>query len=352
PHDELSGRLVTCATKHFRVIGHPVALESQEYDRNLFRYNICFVFERSADISCYEPIVRKVSRVLMSCERESKFLSSSNSSVVIHPILEQLYEDLNSYSETSIPIDKFNSIELKIFPFYPNLSAVEDWMVPVALINLQRRVQENWDLTMVKIYEFINGVNHVSRIAHLADCDVNLTRQAITHLLFYQVIMITDIFQFSNMYTLRRSIQWLANEAHIKEECGSYVAISQSEIQDWPRLLHLYSRFKSGKTVAEWMREYEVEKLKIDPRRFTSFGVIKGFLRRVHRWPVMAAASAPKKTTDAKTSWPPELKRLLDGEHHTDELSVKFEVSWPQLEQWLMEIGNEDDVGGVSIIYR
>ena len=26
------------------------------------------VFERSADLSCYEPIVRKVSRVLKSCE--------------------------------------------------------------------------------------------------------------------------------------------------------------------------------------------------------------------------------------------------------------------------------------------
>lgn len=40
---------------------------------------------------------------------------------------------------------------------------------------------------------------------------------------YYQVIMIIDIFQYSNMYTLRKSIQWLADEAHVKEECGSYV---------------------------------------------------------------------------------------------------------------------------------
>jgi hypothetical protein len=38
-----------------------------------------------------------------------------------------------------------------------------------------------------------------------------------------------------------------------------------------------------------WQEEYEVEKLGVDVRRFTSFGVIKGFLRRVHRWPIYLA---------------------------------------------------------------
>jgi hypothetical protein len=69
----------------------------------------------------------------------------------VHAILEQLYEDLNSYSETSIPIDQFNSIELKIFPFYPNPPPLEDWQVPLALINLSKRIEDNWDLTMQKV---------------------------------------------------------------------------------------------------------------------------------------------------------------------------------------------------------
>ena len=37
--------------------------------------------------------------------------------------------------------------------------------------------------------------------------------------------MMTDIFQFSNMYTLRRSIRWLADERHVYEECGPYVTL-------------------------------------------------------------------------------------------------------------------------------
>ncbi|KAF9052936.1 nitrogen permease regulator 2-domain-containing protein [Panaeolus papilionaceus] len=297
PPSALCGRLVTCTTRKHRIIGFPVELTGN-YDRNYFRYNLCFVFNREADLSCYEPIVRKISRVLKSCEEESNFLSSIQTSPLVHAVLEQLYEDLNSYSETSIAIDQFNSIELKIFPFYPNPPAVKDWMVPLALINLTKRIEDNWDLTMRKVCKHINGVNHVSRIAHLADVDIALTRSAICHLLYYQVIMTIDIFQYSNMYTLRKSIQWLADESHVKTECGPYVTKPGRSIPDWPKLLHLYSRLKPGKTVYEWMKAYDVEAMGIDVRRFTSFGVIKGFLRRVHRYPIYTPPDSSNTISD------------------------------------------------------
>ncbi|KAH9975156.1 nitrogen permease regulator 2-domain-containing protein [Russula compacta] len=336
----LCGRLVTCAAGIYKVLGFPVELLGK-YERNYFRFNICFVFDASADLSCYEPIVRKVNRVLTACEEESSFLSSPETSFKIHAILEQLYEDLNSYSQTSIQIDNFNSIELKIFPFYPNPPPVQDWMVPVALIKFDNIVEQNWDLTMAQVCKYIDGTNHVARIAHLAGCDIVLTRQAISHLLYYQVIMTIDIFQYSNMYTLRKSIQWLADEAHVKEECGPYVIKEGMSIPDWPKLLHLYSRMRPGKTVFEWMQDHDVRSLGIDVRRFASFGVIKGFLRRVHRWPPLA--------------YPPSLVPLLDGEHHTDELCCRFEVGWPTLERWLVAVGEgsgDGDFGKVLIIYR
>ncbi|KAG6868718.1 hypothetical protein C0993_011656 [Termitomyces sp. T159_Od127] len=302
PPSQLCGRLVTCSTKNHRVIGFPVELKGK-YDRNYFRYNLCFVFDRSADLSCYEPIVRK---------KESGFLHNPETSAAIPTILEQLYEDLNSYSETSIAIDRFNSVELKIFPFYPNPPQVEDWMVPLALINIPKRVEDNWDLTMVKVAKFIDGTNHVSRIAYLADCDITLTRQAISHLLFYQVIMTIDIFQFSNMYTLSSSIQWLADEAHVRDECGPYVTKVGHSMPDWPKLLRLYSRMKPGKTVLEWMNEHNVHQLGIDVRRFTSFGVIKGFLRRVHRYPVLLSPD-PSQVASVATAFPRPRGNSLSG---------------------------------------
>lgn len=68
PMQDMCGRLVICATQRHRVIGFPVCLEAAKYKRVHFRYNLCFVFERTADLSCYEPVVRKIARVLMACE--------------------------------------------------------------------------------------------------------------------------------------------------------------------------------------------------------------------------------------------------------------------------------------------
>lgn len=68
PKNHLCGRLVRCNTPTHRFIGFPVVLTGEKYERNEFRYNLCFVFDRLADLSCYEPIVRKCARVLLSCE--------------------------------------------------------------------------------------------------------------------------------------------------------------------------------------------------------------------------------------------------------------------------------------------
>lgn len=65
-------------------------------------------------------------------QRDSAYLSKpSPDHTALPAVLEQLFEDLNSYSETSIPLDGFNSLELKLFPFYRRchfsvISAYED----------------------------------------------------------------------------------------------------------------------------------------------------------------------------------------------------------------------------------
>lgn len=98
--------------------------------------------------------------------------------------------------------------------------------------------------------------------------------------------MMIDIFQYANMYTLKPSITRLAADETIIAECGSYVTRSGFVPASWPKLLRLYSKLLPGTTVHQWIEANDVLSLGIDPRRFISFGIIKGFLRRVHRWPV------------------------------------------------------------------
>lgn len=102
-----------------------------------------------------------------------------------------------------------------------------------------------------------------------------------------------DIFQYSNMYTLKPSIAHLVSDVAIVAECGPYVVRKGYPKPAWPALLRLYAKLQPGLTVHTWIEDNEVLSLGIDPRRFVSFGIIKGFLRRVHRWPVMIDRSTP-----------------------------------------------------------
>src|SRR5258706_1286456 len=68
PQAELCGRLMICTTRKHRIVGFPVILKGPHYDREMFQYNLCFVFQRDFDVSPYEPVVRKVARVLTVCE--------------------------------------------------------------------------------------------------------------------------------------------------------------------------------------------------------------------------------------------------------------------------------------------
>lgn len=65
----------------------------------------------------------------------------------------------------------------------------EDWHVPIALIDLNGIKDDGWDLTASRVTEHINGINHIRKIADLADADEALTRETLRHLLYYQVVM-------------------------------------------------------------------------------------------------------------------------------------------------------------------
>lgn len=104
PKPELCGHLITKATRSAKILGFPIryARFRQDpasantnlcgksgnsivneakyhkgmdlYNRNDFVFNVCFVFEREAELSGFEPIVRKVGRTLRDMEvRRERF---------------------------------------------------------------------------------------------------------------------------------------------------------------------------------------------------------------------------------------------------------------------------------------
>ncbi|SNX81591.1 related to NPR2 - nitrogen permease regulator [Melanopsichium pennsylvanicum] len=179
-----------------------------------------------------------------------------------------------------------DAINLKLFPVYPNPPPINDWDVPVALLDLLSRVDGNWDLTLRRILPFIDGVNHVKRIAQLADADLGLTRACLEHLMYYGCIIVVDIFQYFNMYTVRPAIAKMADDEALGRECATYVTRPGYPTPSYPEILRLYSLLRAGTTLHDWIEDNDIDNKGIDVRRFVSFGVIQGFLRRVRRFPI------------------------------------------------------------------
>lgn len=48
------------------------------------------------------------------------------------------------------PSDASNTINVKLFPTYPNPPEVHDYQVPVCVVELKKMMSLNWDLTVQK----------------------------------------------------------------------------------------------------------------------------------------------------------------------------------------------------------
>ncbi|KAF9912147.1 Nitrogen permease regulator 2 [Linnemannia zychae] len=202
-------------------------------------------------------------------------------------LIEQLIEDLNSYCECQIPIDTANTINLKLFPTYPNPAPVYDYQVPISTVNLEALTDVNWDMTMQRITGYINGVNSVKRIAEYADVETGLARMCMEHLLYYGCIIMVDLFQFKNIYAVKMEMMRLTEDVALQCECVAYVTLPDMHAPSFAKIFSLYCSLQYGVVLQDWIEQNQIADYNIDVRRFISFGVIKGFLYRVHKYPIL-----------------------------------------------------------------
>lgn len=252
-------------------------------------------------------------------------------------------------------------------------------MLTLSISSLQTPVSS--DLTLNKILPHINGVNSISRIAQLADTDPSLTRRAIQHLVYYGCLVLLDIFSFGAIYAPTAEIGAFVADHDIKEECRRYVQVprlrigsdaqtvrvgSESEMNrhdrpesrssssasqysdrvdssvksskpdpphalqrdalenedEWPieheTLIMLYTSLRQGLTLKIWVLD-NLELLKgIDVRRLITFGIIKGFLYRVHKYAIANLTTLPPAPpTSLQTSAATSIANIRDSETAT-----------------------------------
>ncbi|KAK0747926.1 nitrogen permease regulator 2 [Apiosordaria backusii] len=251
PREPFRNRYITVTDpdNKYLVLGFPVSIPDHRYHRNEFIFNFGLVVDHDVDQVPYERVVRRLAITFAEMEKQSGYLSQDTTKVQnecawgerrdknedgtffstrrpIESLLEIIKEDLNNYGECMIPVDDANTINMKLFPYHPNPPEVKGWHVPVAKMKFADIVDPTWDLTLQRVIAHIDGVSDVRRIAFAADVSLELTQLALRHLLYYDTILLLDMFFFSACYAPRPGIHdFIANADGMVDECANYVCV-------------------------------------------------------------------------------------------------------------------------------
>lgn len=136
----------------YAVLGFPVLIPHEKYQRNEFIFNFGIVLDVNADQAPYEPVVRRLAVTFKEMEKQNEYLSQECSGVgggprggdrrPIESLLEIVKEDLNNYGECMIPVGEYlcTSGDFPILPPFPLFSLLPQHTNPgkhPQLTNLQ-----------------------------------------------------------------------------------------------------------------------------------------------------------------------------------------------------------------------
>ncbi|XP_064605501.1 GATOR1 complex protein NPRL2-like isoform X2 [Liolophura sinensis] len=196
---DLQNRLITINALGHKIVGCPVCIDDHKYKRNALIFNLCLVFDVLTQTCKYEIVVKKLATYLTQLELEREFLSNADSKQRLPEILQEILTKLNMCGHCSIPMSESNTIHLKVSPCVTDLPMIEEQDVPILLPDHSGPNLHHWDLTTQQIIGYIDGFNHVLRIASEADVEINLVKACVQNLLHYKVVKIISIFQQHQM---------------------------------------------------------------------------------------------------------------------------------------------------------
>ncbi|NXY66211.1 NPRL2 protein, partial [Callaeas wilsoni] len=312
---ELQNKLITVTAMEKKLIGCPVCIEHKKYSRNALLFNLGFVCDARAKACALEPIVKKLAGYLTTLELESGFISNEESKQKLVPIMTILLEELNAKGKCTLPIDESNTIHLKVIEQRPDPPIVQEYDVPVFTQDKDDFFNSQWDLTTQQILPYIDGFRHVQKISAEADVELNLVRIAVQNLLARaEQSWLSIPLQYSNVYCTTPKVQDLVDDKCLQEECLSYVTKQgtvtlpedagpgrgtgqlngdsvlaghkRASLRD---VFQLYCGLSPGTTVRDLISRYTLQLQRVDERRLIQFGLMKGLIRRLQKYPVKVA---------------------------------------------------------------
>uniref|UniRef100_A0A0A9Y5U1 Nitrogen permease regulator 2-like protein n=1 Tax=Lygus hesperus TaxID=30085 RepID=A0A0A9Y5U1_LYGHE len=332
---------LTITTCGIKILGFPVRIDNKKYPRNAFYFNMCFVCDAWARTVQYESVVKKLSDFLTALEVENSFLSQREENQLnamrLTEMMAQALHDLNSTGTCTLT-EGCSSTHLKVTKIRSDPPPVLDHQVPVIVENMDVYQSEQWDLTTQQVLPHIDGINHVAKIAALADVENNLVKTCLQNLVYYGVICMVPIFQYSNCYAVTSKLRKLAVDRKLQDDCLRAVSRSSWQLPHFRDAFKLYCSMNHGTTVKDLCLRFNLQLLKIDERKLVQFGLVEGLIRRIHKYPTIVMDGV---SGEAASLYP-----HFTGSFSYDEICCLLGMSALQLDAMVEKDAN------VTVVYR
>lgn len=324
-----------------KVVGIAINVVGEQYARNALLYNLAFVFGADEPIEPYRQLVQKFAMFLRTLEVDSRFLSTPATKAQLPALLKDVYTALRTEGECRRAVTPSDTLVLIVTQPRAAPPHVAPWHVPVWIRPIDAATIADWSLDLRHVVPFINGINHVRRIALFAAADVELVQQCVQNLIYYDYVALVDIFQFSNVYQCTERVQILANQPELMARLGDYALAAADTSPPSPAsVVALYSMMQPPLTVKDLCSTREFSASGLNAHRFVVFGVLFGIIRRLHRMAlrVTDSISADERTLlDSMLSESAQavLAGMVDGRHCYDEMCCALELSARDLDRLL-----------------
>lgn len=350
--------ILTINALKFKIIGYPVRIDDHKYARNAYHFNLCFVCDDWARSVQYENTVKKLAEYFTMMEDEQEFLSQDEeNSERIKRILETTLKDLNDKRETRI-VEGETTIYLKIVQAQADPPPVFDHQVPKLKRQYSTISLEAWDLTTQQLLPYINGYNHVAKIAREAGVDNGLVKSCIQNLVYYNVVYLQPLIKYSNVYMCTRNLQNLVKDQSLFAACQDYVALKEEDGEppdvienghgldehegsssghqvvamtrmkqhhspkpSLQMVFKLYSSMSHGQTLKSLCQRFNIRSYHIDEMKLVAFGLKHKLIRNINKYPVFIG------------SVPTERQKLYNGTLSLDEICCKTGLSPASIEE-------------------
>jgi hypothetical protein len=361
--------MINLSTHNMHILARPTVISDERYERNSLFFCVGFVLRRSEDPRPFRPVLSKWADALLRLEVEDFFLTNHKSK--LQAILRGLLIRLNS-GECNLLLENDSALHLKLFrPPETTTAPVADHNVPILLRKDWQVQMFDWDLAINWVVNNIDGISHAKALSLKSEVDPEMVRACLRVLQHHNVVALVDMFFYSNRYEptgklldtklLQEAMEYVYKRRMNEDsEKSSSVLMFTEEPQrsDWKKtklaIAELYYSFDRNQTLAEVF----IEKVKIVPttagkrrqdwksvlqevdhRRFVTFGVIHGMLRRVHNYPF-----AVVRNTKRSSGLAFQVAEQMNGRMCDDALVCHFERPIDELIRLVRTVGSVADL--------